>query len=285
MAAGIAEVSAKRAICAAIADGKIAARLYFVVPPRSIDWQPRRELSAKYTSNIRKEDIPTVLTPSDFDWKESRIRKGGRWKKVRGPSGSFVGQGEVIEAEHYYPDIPYPEFHPRPATPTKRIITYWHRIELSRADVTNVLCGDKDIRQHGAPATENPENPAIEALASHLKTNPQIKRADAEEYCERAGYKLSKRAFFARVWPRARERAGLPPTARPGRKRKSPPPVKVPEPPPDPLDERGASLNSARVAFMITRSMKARLRELGYSDDAIAHMTPEEAHRTLSERA
>jgi hypothetical protein len=59
----------------------------------------------------------------------------------------------------------------------------------------------------------------------------------------------------------------------------------VPEPPPDPLDEHGASLNSARVAFMITRSMKARLRELGYSDDAIAHMTPEEAHRTLSERA
>jgi hypothetical protein len=44
----------------------------------------------------------------------------------------------------------------------------------------------------------------------------------------------------------------------------------------------GASLNPG-VAFMITRSMKARLRHLGYSDDAIAHMTPEEAHRTLSD--
>jgi hypothetical protein len=29
--------------------------------------------------------------------------------------------------------------------------------------------------------------------------------------------------------------------------------------------------------------MKARLRELGYSDDAIAHMTPEEADGILSD--
>jgi hypothetical protein len=180
MAAGLAEDSAKRAICAAIADRKIAVRLYFVVPP----------LSKKYTRNIRKEDIPTVITPGDFDWKESRIRTSGGWEKVRDPYGSFVGQGEVIEAARYYPDNPFPEFHLPPAPSTKRIITYWPRIELFRMDVTNVLCGGKDIRQHGAPATVNHEKRAIEVLAAHLKTNPQITRADAAAYCERAGYKL-----------------------------------------------------------------------------------------------
>jgi hypothetical protein len=221
MAADIAEHSAKGAICAAIADRKLALRIYFLVPPQSIDWLPRRELSARYASNIRKEDIPDRLTPRDFDWKESRIRKSRCWEKVRGPSGSFVDQWEVIEAARHHADNPFPEFHRRPATPTKRIMAYWHRIELFRPDVTNVLCGGKDIRQHGAPATVNHEKRAIEVLASHLKTNPQKTRADAAEYCERAGHKLGKRAF-GRVWSGARESAGLSPIAPPGRKPKSP---------------------------------------------------------------
>jgi hypothetical protein len=46
-------------------------------------------------------------------------------------------------------------------------------------------------------------------------------------------------------------------------------------------DGDGAS-NSAGIAFMITNAQKARLRGLGYSDDAIAHMKPEEAHKILS---
>ena len=36
---------------------------------------------------------------------------------------------------------------------------------------------------------------------------------------------------------------------------------------------------SASVSFMITRLQRARLRELGYSDERISAMTPEEAHR------
>jgi hypothetical protein len=42
-----------------------------------------------------------------------------------------------------------------------------------------------------------------------------------------------------------------------------------------------ASRDSARVSLMITSAQKARLRELGYSDDAIFHMKPEEAHKIL----
>ena len=37
----------------------------------------------------------------------------------------------------------------------------------------------------------------------------------------------------------------------------------------------------ASVSFMITQAQKVRLREIGYSDDLISTMTPEEAHRLI----
>jgi hypothetical protein len=43
-----------------------------------------------------------------------------------------------------------------------------------------------------------------------------------------------------------------------------------------------ASRDCAEVPFMITTAQKAQLRELGYSDAAIANMRPEEAHKILS---
>jgi hypothetical protein len=138
VAAAIDEVSAKRAICDAIADGKIAVRLYFLVPPISIDWRPRRELSVTYARELRKGEIPPRLTPRDFDWVQSRIRKSGRWEKVRGPFGSFVGQWEVIDAARHTPDKRPPESHRRPPS-GDRVMAYWHRVELRRADVTELL--------------------------------------------------------------------------------------------------------------------------------------------------
>jgi Na+/H+ antiporter NhaD/arsenite permease-like protein len=47
-------------------------------------------------------------------------------------------------------------------------------------------------------------------------------------------------------------------------------------------DGDGVPQDSASVAFMITNPQKTRLRRLGYSDDAIAGMKPEEAHKILS---
>ena len=70
-------------------------------------------------------------------------------------------------------------------------------------------------------ATARVETAAIKALASYLKANNQLKRAEANDWCRTSGYDLTKRAFD-RVWPEARERAGLGRIAPPGRKKKLP---------------------------------------------------------------
>jgi hypothetical protein len=70
-------------------------------------------------------------------------------------------------------------------------------------------------------STARDESAATRALAVELAHNPDLKRADAEAWCETAGFKLPHRAFRFRVWPKARQRAGLPETAAPGRKAKS----------------------------------------------------------------
>ncbi|UGY13192.1 hypothetical protein HAP48_0031975 [Bradyrhizobium septentrionale] len=38
---------------------------------------------------------------------------------------------------------------------------------------------------------------------------------------------------------------------------------------------------SAQVPFMITQAQKEALRQKGFDDDQIAHMTPEKAHQLL----
>jgi hypothetical protein len=38
---------------------------------------------------------------------------------------------------------------------------------------------------------------------------------------------------------------------------------------------------TAQMPFMITKAQKAKLRAIGYDDDAISQMTPEQAHRYL----
>jgi hypothetical protein len=60
------------------------------------------------------------------------------------------------------------------------------------------------------------ESDAIAFLTSRLKQDPNLKKADAKAECAKFG--ISQRGFRDRVWPKARESAGLPTKAPPGRK-------------------------------------------------------------------
>jgi hypothetical protein len=61
------------------------------------------------------------------------------------------------------------------------------------------------------------ESDAKVFLTSRLKQDPDLKRADAEAECET--FQISQRGFRDRVWPKAREGAGLPARAPAGRKK------------------------------------------------------------------
>ena len=66
-------------------------------------------------------------------------------------------------------------------------------------------------------STVRDESEAIRYLTHKLKQEPDLKRIDAETECKQFG--ISQRGFRDRVWPKARERAGLSATAPPGRKK------------------------------------------------------------------
>jgi hypothetical protein len=62
---------------------------------------------------------------------------------------------------------------------------------------------------------------------------------------------------------------------------KRPPPPKTSEHRGDGSSTEKTASDKAQVSFMITNAQKAELRKQGYSDDQIAKMQPEEAHRLL----
>jgi hypothetical protein len=103
-----------------------------------------------------------------------------------------------------------------------------HRFEIMRsirikqADLDRVwppseLRQESDINRE---ATAGQESAATKRLADQLKTDPQMTRANALQWCTASGYRLSKRGF-ERVWPAARQLAELPRIAKAGRKPKS----------------------------------------------------------------
>jgi hypothetical protein len=92
----------------------------------------------------------------------------------------------------------------------------------SQAGETAVLGGREDAPSAGTQnlqATAQLETSATRVLVIELKVNPQLTRDAAAEFCRKSGYSLGKRAF-ERVWPRAREEAGLPRLGLGGRKPK-----------------------------------------------------------------
>jgi len=64
------------------------------------------------------------------------------------------------------------------------------------------------------------EKKAIELLVPLLEEHSDMSRDRAIKMLSEAGVKMSGKGFQHRVWPAARTRAGLPPLAAPGRKKK-----------------------------------------------------------------
>lgn len=77
------------------------------------------------------------------------------------------------------------------------------------------------LRKSRPAAKVSDETAAIDLLAKVLRENPDLTKRDAIALCNKAKLELSQRGFQSRVWPRARERAGLAPLAPRGAKRKS----------------------------------------------------------------
>lgn len=129
---GVPERKAKRGLCNAIANRKIRLRLCFMWRATSETFLTRRDRPTREVHYLKKEEIPSILRPSDFDWRRSRLKRSGLWQSIRGPSGSFFGNWRIIETAHYSHDAAIPH-----SQRGGRSLAY--SLELRSADVTKVF--------------------------------------------------------------------------------------------------------------------------------------------------
>jgi len=106
---------------------------------------------------------------------------------------------------------------------------------LISLDFDDVAIDWSDLLEHGRPLVPplyepfvsaakahaaGDETKAINFIAEKLGTNHNIKREDAWSACRKEFPTLSERGFRTRIWPQARQSAGLEAVAPPGRKSK-----------------------------------------------------------------
>jgi hypothetical protein len=184
IATGISEAEAKIDVCRAVADRKIEVRVRI--------GKDDYGMAGRVFSGGNVE-VPPHLGPTDLDWVNSH--PFARWAIV------------PTFGEHYF----------WIDGSKKRPIDL---LELSTANVSEVLCRDDKDRSGMSLSTANHETDATKALASYLRNN-SLTRAEAEAWCRANGHTVSKRGFKERVWPKARVQAGLPEKAPRGRRKTS----------------------------------------------------------------
>jgi hypothetical protein len=74
---------------------------------------------------------------------------------------------------------------------------------------------DQQFSERRSSSTADVGKNAVAFLAQQLNATPDMKRDDAWATCRTEFPKLSKRGFLSRIWPRARENAGLAVSTRP----------------------------------------------------------------------
>jgi hypothetical protein len=213
--AGVSEDEGKLDISRAIADRKIRGRLtvameadiiatwhQMVMKVQGLGTGPNHLAGSVECFEGGNINVPSYLLPGDFDWQASRpllpwpIRpRDGRLNEWKSRLALLL-ELRTIE------------------------VLAW--IQRTYSSTAHEAEAPRDITESQAKrnATAGQETTAIGALASQLKSNPQMSRADAADWCKKAGHDLGKRAFI-RVWPEARQTAGLSRIAAPGRKQKS----------------------------------------------------------------
>jgi hypothetical protein len=188
MAAGVSENEAKVKLCRAMADQTVSVRFAPIYDRNSL---------TIFSTNIF---VSPNLVPGDLDWALSRPLK----LSSIGPMQGLSGGSEAWRRD----------WNGRPID----------LVELSIGDVVEVLCAGVDQKLVQSETlsftrTTPEENEASNALASYLKSDPNLKREDARALLREKGFKLSDRGFLNRVWPAARVLAGLGARAPRGRKK------------------------------------------------------------------
>src|SRR5262249_28189331 len=157
----------KTDLCRAVADRKINIRVRIAAS----DYEMRGRVFSD--GNVR---VPPHLKPGDLDWAQSRPL--GQWSIGPRPGQHYAWIGGW---ENWPLDL----------------------MGIWTADVVEILCGgDRET----SSATVGQETAAIKALASHLKINPEVTRAEAADWCRAWGHNMSARRFQNWVWPMAREK-------------------------------------------------------------------------------
>jgi len=93
-------------------------------------------------------------------------------------------------------------------------------VSFRRSDIMVLTSSRTASGDHSEKLTALDEKKAIEILVPLLVEDPDMTRDRAKEMLSDTGVKMSGKGFQHRVWSAARTRAGLPPLAAPGRKKK-----------------------------------------------------------------
>ena len=236
VATGLTKSEAKRAICVGIRAGQIQVWLQIEkIYPEKENFVHRRR--------FRSGDLK-YLFPHEIDWEKSLFI--GRLQKITDSSPLFrlkwielcnegvrqlcneiswrqAGIVEGTVADLYnLADLTTEE----PASRSDRQeaphgdAPAQHALDLMGDAGASIAQGNLHDASQSSRRTAAAKSGATRALASQLRDNPDLKRADAKNWCATAGYQLSARGFQSRVWPEARTLAGLPAIGSPGRKRK-----------------------------------------------------------------
>ncbi len=102
---------------------------------------------------------------------------------------------------------------------------YYRAVEVSRKELISywpVIPTVESEAQDVPGWTARSESLSIEAGRTFLSKNPDATKAATRAYLHEQFRQMPFRAFDDRIWPKAREKAGLPPRGRSGRPKKTP---------------------------------------------------------------